>query len=91
MDELKKKPDGFAVLGMFATVALTAIVDGFVISLLWKWSISIGHACGLDAFCRILVPHAATSDISLAGMVARTLWRAAAVAGIGYVAHLVAG
>jgi len=95
----KDKPSGFTALGLVLMVLISAIVDGFIISRLWKWfvvplgvrPISIAWAVGLDALWRAFAPNPFSKSVPPAEALARMFYRACAVLSIGYVAHLVMG
>ncbi len=99
IDLEEDKPKEMTTHAMVIMVVVSAVIDGFIISHLWRWfvvplgvhPIGIAQAVGLDALWRAFSPNPFSKNGSTVEVVARMFYRACAVLSIGYVAHLVMG
>jgi len=87
------------ILATLAVVVVMTIVDGWVISELWKWfvvplgvrAIGVAHGCGIDVLARVAIPHTRASKVqtTISALLAAWFWRTIVLCGVGYIAHVV--
>lgn len=99
LDDSLENKNGRTVLATLALVVVMTVVDGWVVSELWKWfvvpfgvrAIGVAHGVGIDALARVLIPHTRSTKVqtTISSLLTAWLWRTIVLCSIGYIAHAV--